>query len=373
MTVAELKIKVYTEFEIPTNVQRWIIGKNLADRDETTLEELQAIDGSPIFLYLVAPELQKDSVVVQAGKSNSLEELSKVEKEIRQPEEKVITTKEEVKPTTVTPYDKQIEPEEEQTPEEVKMERYEELISLENCDVIPNSEAIECPICFVTYGPREGVILRDCLHMFCKLCIANTIKYCEDAEVKCPYRDTEYTCESTLQEREIKALVEAEVYQQHLAKSIAQAENNAGNNAFHCKTPDCPGWCYYDDDVNNFLCPVCGVNNCLTCQAAHTGKNCKQYQQELRLSKETDQESRRTAAMLEEMVDRGEALACPTCAVVLMKKWGCDWLKCSMCKTEICWVTRGPRWGPGGKGDTSGGCRCGENGVKCHPRCNYCH
>lgn len=104
--------------------------------------------------------------------------------------------------------------------------------------------------------------------------------------MKCPYRDSEYTCESTLQEREIKAvssplilkytknpscrvfaqLVEPEVYQQHLAKSIAQAENNAGNNAFHCKTPDCPGWCIYDDDVNNFLCPVCGVNNCLTCQ-----------------------------------------------------------------------------------------------------------
>lgn len=55
MTVAELKTKVYTEFEIPTNVQRWIIGKNLADRDEATLEELQAVDGSPIFLYLVAP------------------------------------------------------------------------------------------------------------------------------------------------------------------------------------------------------------------------------------------------------------------------------------------------------------------------------
>lgn len=50
--------------------------------------------------------------------------------------------------------------------------------------------------------------------------------------------------------------------------------------------------------------------------------------------------------MLEEMVESGEALACPTCAVVLMKKWGCDWLRCSMCKTEICWVTRGPRWGP---------------------------
>lgn len=56
-----------------------------------------------------------------------------------------------------------------------------------------------------------------------------------------------------------------------------------------------------------------------------------------------------------------------------MKKWGCDWLKCSMCKTEICWVTRGIRWGPEGKGDTTAGCRCGVDGVKCHPKCNYCH
>lgn len=46
------------------------------------------------------------------------------------------------------------------------------------------------------------------------------------------------------------------------------------------------------------------------------------------------------------MVQKGDAMACPTCQVVLMKKWGCDWLRCSMCKTEICWVTRGPRWGP---------------------------
>ncbi|XP_011630739.1 uncharacterized protein LOC105422878 [Pogonomyrmex barbatus] len=378
MTVAELKTKIHTEFEIPTNVQRWIIGKNLADRDETTLDELNAVDGLPVFLYLVAPELHVDNAT-QANKPE-VPETEKVPEELPQdPPMEILETieeKQEIKETDkiiLTTDEHQQEVTETDTTEDVKIRRYEELISLENWDVIPNSESIECPICFVTYGPREGVILRDCLHMFCRQCIANTIAYCEEAEVKCPYRDPDYTCESTLQEREIKALVEPEVYQQHLAKSIAQAENNAGNKAFHCKTPDCPGWCIYDDDVNNFLCPVCGANNCLNCQVVHTGKNCKQYQQELLFSKETDQESRRTAAMLKEMVDRGEALACPTCAVVLMKKWGCDWLVCSMCKTEICWVTRGPRWGPGGKGDTSGGCRCGENGVKCHPRCNYCH
>ncbi|XP_070149837.1 uncharacterized protein [Polyergus mexicanus] len=377
MTVAELKTKIHMEFEIPTNVQRWIIGKNLADHDEATLDELHAVDGSPVFLYLVAPELHIDNVMqinkTPSAENKTLEELPQdnpstevlqiIEKNqgTVEKEEIISAINEHLRETTET-----------DVSEDIKMARYEELISLENWDVIPNSEPIECPICFVTYGPSEGVILRDCLHMFCRPCIANTIEYCEEAEVKCPYRDTDYTCESTLQEREIKAVVEPEIYQQHLAKSITQAENNAGNKAFHCKTPDCPAWCIYDDDVHNFLCPVCGADNCLTCQVVHTGKNCEQYQ-ELQLSKDTDHESKRTAAMLKEMVDRGEALACPTCAVVLIKKWGCDWLVCSMCKTEICWVTRGPRWGPGGKGDTSGGCKCGQNGIKCHPRCNYCH
>ena len=37
---------------------------------------------------------------------------------------------------------------------------------------------------------------------------------------------------------------------------------------------------------------------------------------------------------------------CPQCKIMIQKKNGCDWLQCMMCKTEICWVTKGPRWGP---------------------------
>lgn len=47
------------------------------------------------------------------------------------------------------------------------------------------------------------------------------------------------------------------------------------------------------------------------------------------------------------MVAGGEAMHCPTCEIILVKKDGCDWMRCSMCRTEICWATRGPRWGPG--------------------------
>ncbi|VEN56802.1 unnamed protein product [Callosobruchus maculatus] len=249
---------------------------------------------------------------------------------------------------------------------------YQQLVKLDNADLVENQEPFECVVCFMEIAPHQGVTLRECLHQFCKACLAHTIEFTEEAEVKCPYRDDEYSCNIALQDREIKALVTHEIYEQHLAKSVAQAENKI-EGSFHCKTPDCKGWCIFEDNVNEFKCPVCRKTNCLTCQAIHPGQNCKQYQERMAMESEVDEDARRTRVFLQEMVSKGEAIECPTCRVVLMKKWGCDWLRCSVCKTEICWVTRGPRWGPDGKGDTSAGCRCGVDGVKCHPNCNYCH
>lgn len=71
---------------------------------------------------------------------------------------------------------------------------YLELLSLDNLNNIAvNTEAFECAVCFAECEPTEGVVLRNCLHTFCKECIRNTIIYSEDAEVKCPYIDTKYT------------------------------------------------------------------------------------------------------------------------------------------------------------------------------------
>ncbi|XP_075212986.1 uncharacterized protein LOC142319512 [Lycorma delicatula] len=488
-TVAQLKLKVEREFEIPVAVQRWILGKQLAADDSVVLMDVGInTPHCPIFLYLVAPEMgqERTSVIITTPENSDAilpstsqpvpppppenvkrggwyyndeedkysfcedteSELSDVsrpdtphsltddnnedlaseysENEIAEeqderpptPPERNIEIEEAQPPFTPTgtlalgwkcelctlvnsptrpgcaactsprpqnyhvPQDYQVSQQElqrirqeELQQEETAAERlqnYQALVDLENTDVVLNTEQFECPICFLLCVPQAGVILRDCLHTFCRGCLINTVQFNEEAEVKCPYRDTKYACDSVLLEREIKALVPPDVYEQHLAKSVAEAENKIGN-AFHCKTPDCPGWCIFEDNVNEFLCPVCKHTNCLTCQAIHAGINCKQFQERAKQDSETNADARRTNEMLEEMVDRGEAMKCPTCQVILMKKWGCDWLRCSMCKTEICWVTRGPRWGPLGKGDTSGGCQCGVNGIKCHPRCNYCH
>lgn len=149
----------------------------------------------------------------------------------------------------------------------ITSKHYTELLSLDTTDVVPNSEPFECPVCFMKYGAKDGVVLRDCLHVFCRECIINTVKYNDEAEVKCPYLDAVYSCDSIIQEREIKSLVSKDIYEQHLAISLRVAENRT-ENAYHCKTPNCKGWCIFEDNVNEFKCPICRILNCLTCNVS---------------------------------------------------------------------------------------------------------
>ena len=86
-------------------------------------------------------------------------------------------------------------------------------------------------------------------------CLKGTIEYNEEVQVKCPFRDDLYACDSILQDREVKELASNETYERYLKKSVSVAEKNL-DKSFHCKTADCPGWCVYDDHVNIFNCPV---------------------------------------------------------------------------------------------------------------------
>lgn len=35
-------------------------------------------------------------------------------------------------------------------------------------NIVSNTEEFECVICFSTVEPGDGVLLRECLHSFCK-------------------------------------------------------------------------------------------------------------------------------------------------------------------------------------------------------------
>lgn len=248
----------------------------------------------------------------------------------------------------------------------------EEIEQLDEKPLIENDEDFDCLVCFGEMKRGEGVKLRECFHTFCRACLRGHIANSETAGILCPFMDGTYSCTHFLLDREIKALSTPEMYEKYQMRSMSEVES--GNpNTFHCKTPDCKGWCFYDDDANEFYCPVCRYINCLLCRAIHEPMGCREYQKWLKNKAQWDDHARKTAEALEDMVQNGEAMRCPTCRVVIQKKGGCDWMRCSVCRLEICWATRGPRWGPKGKFDTSGGCRCRVDGKQCHPDCQNCH
>ncbi|XP_042318190.1 sharpin isoform X2 [Sceloporus undulatus] len=256
--------------------------------------------------------------------------------------------------------------------EQERLQNFQQLRQLDEEALVPNQEEIECRICYLEVEPGEGVLLRECLHSFCRDCLRQLINCTEEPQVPCPFRDDAYACNSHLQDREIKALVSQDEYDRFLKRRLAVAESRA-QNSYHCQTADCLGWCIYEDDVNEFRCPICWALNCLVCKTIHEGMNCKQYQDELQFQAQSDAAARETSNMLKALVQLGKAMHCPVCRIVVQKKGGCDWLRCPVCQTEICWVTKGPRWGPGGPGDTSGGCQCNTDGERCHPNCQNCH
>lgn len=146
---------------------------------------------------------------------------------------------------------------------------YEELLTLEEGDfnLVENLDDFECPICFVTYEKGEGVMLRDCLHVFCKECLAATINMSESPEIKCPYMNDDYTCDCYVQDREIRASITKEDYENHLTKGLNLAEKVI-KDSYHCLTADCKGWWVNEEEVNTITCPVCEITNCLNCNVS---------------------------------------------------------------------------------------------------------
>ena len=256
--------------------------------------------------------------------------------------------------------------------EEQRKKNYQDYLSAHEQNLLENNEPIDCSICLTEADIGEAVKLAECLHVFCKDCLAMHIMLSDQLPVTCPFVDDSYNCSSQILDREIRGLLSPEKFQAYLRKSLGAAECYI-KNSFHCKSPDCYGWCEYDDGVNEFECPVCKHVNCMTCKAIHESQTCKEYQEKLFAQSPSNKKAKKTKKLLKKLLKKKDAMHCPNCNIIILKKEGCDWLRCTMCSLEICWVTQKPRWGPGGTGDSSGGCHCMENGVKCHPLCINCH
>ena len=217
------------------------------------------------------------------------------------------------------------------TCEEFRQANLVELYNLYNEELIANIEAFECPICIVEYGPGEGIILRDCMHSFCRDCLAQHVQHSDDLEICCPFMNEEYSCQSALQEREIKALVSPEVYEKRSERIMQKVETQM-QNTFHCLKLNCNGWCCIEGDVLIFTCPVCNSKNCIACKVIHDNENCDQYQIRIRA---INDDLNGCKEKIEKMIKDGQAMKCPKCQVLLMKDQGCSFVRCTMCKLVL--------------------------------------
>lgn len=49
-----------------------------------------------------------------------------------------------------------------------RLRNFQQLLQLEEEVLVPNREVLECRICYQQVAPGEGVLLRECLHNFCR-------------------------------------------------------------------------------------------------------------------------------------------------------------------------------------------------------------
>ena len=268
ITVAELKVQIEAEFEIPVDVQKWILGKQLVGEETVTLQSQGVTeDGAEIYLYLVNPgekpaspaqQPQKIPLVLptepnQKGRYWNYEEdrWSFCNSDEDEDRERLVAdanaNKEEaggaekhdedeweyyyddvnvvVKEEAAAEPQKHLEQQPQHQPQPqpqpqpqvnaVRVDGWEcpmcTLVNplerpgclacttdrpphlgaeavmpqpeiqekkptnnldaykqLENLDIIPNAENFECTICYLDIEPGDGVMLRECLHTFCK-------------------------------------------------------------------------------------------------------------------------------------------------------------------------------------------------------------
>lgn len=211
------------------------------------------------------------------------------------------------------------------------------LLELENHDYVENHSVFNCGICLTDVAPGSGIILKNCLHEYCKGCLARHIEASEDLEVPCPYVAENGTrCEGYLQDREFRSLVDERVYAAHLMKSIERAEATI-KGSFHCKTPDCRGWAEIGELVTDFRCPLCHKVSCVKCKVIHEGKTCTEYYYDTNEGARKARDDKQTEKQLQSLIKSKKAMNCPGCGVVIEKNQGCNHMTCSRCKREFQW------------------------------------
>merc|ERR1719424_2808643 len=98
----------------------------------------------------------------------------------------------------------------------------------------------------------------------------------------------------------------------------------------HRDCPTCDHTQLGDPAVPAMACEECGGQYCFAHGAQHPGVSCEEFQKSNRKYR---QEERRNRRLIKELTK-----ACPGCSVPIVKRSGCNHMKCSICQCSWCWL-----------------------------------
>lgn len=161
-------------------------------------------------------------------------------------------------------------------------ENYDKHCRVDEHNPIENERSFTCLLCSVEIAPLCGIILRECLHEFCKRCMVKYIKDLTTAEAKCPHPNS---CCGLILDKEILSLDE-EIYKDHTGRSLSEYGNRC-RDVVLCWNVKCQKVVGFNDlaphcDIGERVCPHCDMRNCKRCKVVHEGKeSCEAYQMSL--------------------------------------------------------------------------------------------
>ncbi|XP_029142706.1 ranBP-type and C3HC4-type zinc finger-containing protein 1, partial [Protobothrops mucrosquamatus] len=322
MTMASLKDMMHLHYGFPPSIQKWVIGRRLPQDHETLHYQGIQRDGDQAYLYLMSAKAKKLN-----------KETVKLDHERRQLEE--LGIKEGVLLSRGTGDSASLGS---STPTEPSL-------TLDVCEegsgpgltvpVEPPKVGWECPSCtFINKPSRPG----------CEMCCSERPLnyvipegYQLDAEEReWLQRDLEATrqyeqVEEEEKERNYKQLLEWDNQNLVLSEEAIQCpicfmnlepgEGVTLRECLHSFCKDCLRGTILNSPEPEVKCPYMDDN--YSCPGQLLDREIKAR-----------------------LVRNEEAMYCPSCRIIVQKKDGCDWIRCTVCHTEICWVTKGPRWGP---------------------------
>jgi E3 ubiquitin-protein ligase RNF14 len=137
------------------------------------------------------------------------------------------------------------------------------------------NEAVQCPICYYEFssadgGERELHIFRECLHVFCKLCVAEVASKSIDngqlEKVRCPatfdFGEGTKVCTTVITEGDLKMMGVSEDRVAKLARfSVTQAVDKMTDMCW-CPVSDCGKPADKNEEMNWGTCTECKYRFC---------------------------------------------------------------------------------------------------------------